>query len=458
MRYGQSLFGAAVTGLVLAAGTAICSASATGRNEVTRLGAGTAAVASTLQGTCHRDATGKGALAQAKALVSGAAQVEFHPLPVEIHCTATVTGRAQVDFSGYGQALANGQVIGKAVRRVRMFPRQARAYAYGEASADTWQMAFGAPARATAWAFGTTHHVGGGRAQGLASASAKAVYERAAKGLALATAQGEATVLYTGGVSGTAPATAHLAGDAAVTRQGVRYFEGVGVAQATAHAQLQTVVLFQQQQAFARCTAAAAAKVSLGGKGVAKARANAYGDALTMITGVTGVVGATAATAIGKAVYLAHGKGTAVAKASATGSALVKQTKTYGKTAQAKAVAQGQPRKQAAAKSQAVATATAQGRVLRTVMAKGIARPLATAKVTRLAIAVRGVVAAASASVQGTCLYTATAHPQAAMAIATATGFNQINDLTRAPISRTVFVEQHIRIIEVEQQLRLITV
>jgi len=459
VRFGQTLFGGAVAGLVVASGIAACTAKASAQCEIIRHGAGAAEAAAQASGYGLRAASAKGAPAVCSAWASGSATAYFNTLPSIAVCIAGATGGAQVDYFGYGFANGYSFAAGRAIRTSKLYPRQARAYAYAEAEGNIWQIGHATPARATAWALGTTYFVGRGAAQAAAYAVATPAMQIGGKGRAIATSQAQGACVYTAGMSGIASCTATALGDAAITRDGVRYFEGSGRAVVTASAYAGTVAITQAQTARAYATVVGYPKHQMGGKGRAIATAAGYADPVVLTTAATAEKAGASASATGRAscLYSAHPQAARLT-ASASGAAVVIQTRAEAKPAQATATMAGSPLRTALVSGAGAATAVARCEPTKTQYASAQANATASAQMTHLEISARGAPARAEAFAEGQARRLATGHPSPATATATASGFNQVNDLSRAPLSRTVVVVAESRLVVIPEQPRLITV
>lgn len=459
MRFGLSLFGGAVTGLVIAAGASSCAASATGQTSVTRLGAVTlSAQAVAAPADVRRVASVFPSVLTALATAAGAAQVEFHPLPTTATGQAVAqTGQATAEYSGYG--FANGYAYSQAhaVRMVRLFPRHAQAFAWAEGTAQTWQVGYANPARAKAIGFGTTYHVGNVRADASAHAYATPAIEIGGKGIGYAYSYAEGTCLYQGGVAGYGQASSYVLADPVVTKNGVVYQEANGFGLSSALGELLTTTVYQSQTARAYAVLVSYPKTQVGGKGRATARALGYGDGLSMATGATLVAGNSAATAVAKAFKQARGKSTAVARALATGDALKRQTRVTG-TGTCRATTQATCLRTRTAKSTATARALITASNIRTTTPKlPVLRAVATGSNTYSFLEVQGSPVNATAHVTAQAFKALVGSGTAGL-IAVGEGFNQVNDLVRAPLNRTSTVLAGSRTSSLVSQSRTSTV
>ena len=502
VRFGQTLFGGgSVAGLVAAAGLAVCMAQAQASGVITKLAVPASVVAkATVQATPRRSVFGRGKLAACIAQAYGNSAATYMGRGVLL-ARATAYGASQVEFSGYGEAIARVTFNGKPVRLAKCRTVAARAFASLESEALVALMAQGNPAVGRATAFGTTHHVGHGHANGIASIKGRASYTYGAAGEATLSAWLEGEARFQIGGAGHALGTVHVSGEPAVTKNGVRYFTTWGEALCFADAYAGTVGIHQAQTGRGVATLSGKARFQLGGKGHARAFATLWADALAASTAGTLVGGSCKADALAKGCVRFNGKGTALARATGYGNAQVKTTKAQANTATARAtvppapsvvrntkvypddaygvaLAYGRSSKLAEAFGNPIALAyVASGRGVKTRTGYGIAvgRASLSAAAVRtqfvaghdlfqahvlnemvgIGVFPRPIEAGAQVQAQALRIQVGEGHAQA---YAHAVGMNQVNDLTRAPADRTVFVEAESRNITVEFEDRRIVV
>lgn len=416
LMFGRATFGAVKKGIVSAAGLAVCAATAHADAMVTYKAGATAHAGAQAQAAAVRVVLPTG-----RAQVAAVAQAKpkaQHKGAGSVSALAAAAAAATCFFNGAGHAEVLADIRGKAFRRFRMRTQPpAKAQAFGEAESVMYTYAYGKPALARAYALGTTYYVGRGLAVCAASAVATPQMLRGGAGAAVAAASAEAVARVLAAAYGAATAKGSLAGDAAVRKDGVLLFECFGQVLAEARAELLTFRISQSQVLRATATITASASYNRAGRGLAKGTAVATGEALQTKTAAAAEPASVTAAALGAArrdVY-------------AAGAALVVRG---GAVARAKLGAKG----------------------------KG------EAKATGQAVHLLGVrflfygsaVAIAKAPGWGSRRCVGRGSP--AVATATATGFNQINDLTRAPESRTVVVLSHDRTLLVEASARLVQV
>jgi hypothetical protein len=378
---------------------AICSATATGEAQVHYKGAGLAEVRASAFGEGIRDASGRAITAQATAQAI-AQPVALYSAAGVAQVSALAQGVAQASFFGAGVAQADAYAAGSLQRRVRMpFQPPARAVASAQGEVVSYVLAYGRPAHARARLVGTTYHVGRGIAQATAALFGDAQKQIGERQFAHAQASGFGTQVYIAGAAGRGIASAEGSADAAVTKGGVRYFELFGTARATAQASLSHVVIYQPQvmRAFAHAYGSAVQIRGFAGKGVATAKATGYMD--MTYTGQEGEPASVTAMASGYCVRHVFAAGVAKCTAQGFGSAMAEFRGAGSAALSAEAQAQTM-HLMLANQPAAEALATATGRAQRIIIAGGVT----------------------------------------AQAVAEASGYNQINDLSRAPSSRTAMV------------------
>lgn len=414
MIFGRSLFGGATSGQILATGFAAVLATAVAVPEVTRLGYSNAQASASVQVQGLKNLIPETyAVGSAKAL--GAAHVTFVGY---VHSIGAANARAASQVAFFLSGHADGRFVCKALafKRTRIHLALMRAYAYGEADGQNYQFATALTARGTARGFGTTYYVGRINAQPTASAEGVAFTKAGAAVKAQATAEASGECHRTAGAGTATRATAKVQVDAAVTRAGVRYFELFGDAQAKGMASLSHTLVYQIQSVYSEARASTPKGVHIkGAKGRALTTSKARGIGLGTVTAVAAFPGNSKTIATGNAQYRAGLKGFAVA----------------GPTTRAEA--SGFYNKAGTA----------------------IASPHLAIKT--LVLSIRGAIAQSTA--QGVADATRIVQASAqVLAGAYAEGFIQVNDLSKAPASRTVLLIEEDRLVLVEAQPRLILI
>lgn len=416
LMFGRATFGAVKKGIVSAAGLAVCAATAQADAKVTYMASATVLARAQAHAEAVRVVLPTG---RAEATAAAAAKpMASHNGAGQVTALAAATAAATAFYSGAGDAEAYAEIRAKAFRRVRMrMQPPAKSQAIGKAESVLYTYAYGKPALARAFALGTTYYVGRGSAVCTASAVATPQMFRGGAGTAVAAAAAEASATVLAAAYGEATATGLLAGDAAVRKDGVLLFECFGQLLAEARAELLTFRISQAQVLRATAMISAAASYNRAGRGLAKGVAVAIGEALQTKT----------AAAAEPATVTAVASGAARRDVYAGGAALVVRG---AAVARAKLAAKGQ----------------------------------GTARASGLAVHLNGVrflfygAALATAKAPSWASRRCVGRGYPAVVTATATGFNQINDLTRAPESRTVVVLSHDRTLLVEASARLVQV
>lgn len=459
MRIGHTLFGGAVAGLVIASGVAVCAASASAHNQVTRHFESHAYAVSAASGYGLRQANNYPVTAASTAHAYGAPIADYRPLPVEITASATAFGGPTVQYFTYTFGNANASMEGAPIRLVKLFPLQARAAAYAQGDGQSWQLGYAKTAYATAKGFGTTYFVGDGPAHAKANVYGYPALEIGAAGEGFAESETEARAVFTIGLAGFGHASAAAIGDAAVTRGGLREFEANGVGECSSIAVAGTVGIHQSQTGRAFAHIVAYPKVQTGGKGHAKALAIGEADAVGMATGAAAVEGQTSATATGDAHYQANAISSASGVAIATAEGIRSQTRTEAKPADCFADAADSGLRMVCAHTSANATAVARSVYQHKVVTAGSVK--ATAKASALSgpvtLSVQAKHAEALAQAKSASLKMLFAE-SAATAEAAAIGYNQVNDLQKAPERRTHKVAPAVRLTIIGEAQRLIAV
>lgn len=455
---GRSLLGGALAaGIITAAGIAVAGATAVAYHQAQKESSGAAVAEAHISVTALRDAFAVPAPADARASAAGSPIGNLNAWPEEGACESSASGAARVDFNAYGDAQADASVSALAYRYTRARRSVGYARAYGEGDGQTYVVPDCVPAVGKATGFGTTYHLGAGQATAKAVLTCAPEKHAGGKGHALATAEGIADAEYTAGFRGVATLTAYGMGDAIVTRAGIEYHEANGHAVAEAEAAPATTVVFQPQKLSATATAEAIPVHQRGAKGLGVAKATATADALLSSTGAAAAAVFTQAEATGRCVYLAGGIGHAQAGASGVADATVVQTR--AEAAEARATVTAEPAHAPAERGAAgVAQAEAAGQniwVTRTHYGRATAVAKAELVSGAAHFEVSGQPASAGATASALALRTTLVYGEA-VAAATGRGANQINDILRAPIARTLTVAPLVRVVPVAAQPRTI--
>lgn len=462
MQFGLTQFGKCTIGAItLISGAALSTADLAGHNEVTRLFAGQGDAYATVSGYGLRAANQKPVTANAYALANTAqAKVTFNPLPSTALATAmanVASARTYLNTYTFATAMAIGE--GASRRLVKIYPLRADATAEGTGDAQTWQMAYANPALCVATGFGTTYHLTYGMATATATLSDSPRHQVGGHGSAFAYATAnQPTARFQIGVKGNGEAVCTVIGDPAVKRAGVRYFEVNGDTIAFANAVNTHVGITQSQTGRCYAYAEGSVRYNFGGHGQAFCYATTFADPQVMGTAATAAPGDSESVGYGRAQVQSHAFGQASSVATGVGDGQKKQTRVPVNPALAFALVN-----------------TPTGNRMALVYGQAAANALTTTLFVQ-----RGVQLNPG---QGECLGSSPAinlqlYPPAAeafanvsgevrkqqfaegvgFALATAIGFNEINDLVPAPADRTILVEAFERLVLVSLEPRLILV
>lgn len=498
-RFGQNAF-AAVSGVVTAAGLAVCLATGQGKIEVTKHATGaTASGAAQIQATQYRIRKVPVLVAQAKATATGRITAAWK-IKGQAQAPAVAAGSARADFSGYGTAQAIFQFTANPYRlaKSRSFPAKGTATLEGEAY--VLQILQGKPAVGTATLYGTTYQLAYGTAVGGASAQGRMVWTAGAKAHAEATAEATGQAVYTVALYGLeAVSEAHVQGHEAVTRNGIRYLEAFGEAIGEVLAENSFIGVHPSVTAFVSADAQARGTYFLGGKGHAQGYCTLQGTMLAATTAVTLVESVSVASATGRirawhkfkgeAVVAASGSGTplvtktgiqgqGLSSAAGSGSVIVINTKVYPDTgygvANGKAtmnrvrklaggpvttyaVAQAQIQRIHISYGVAKGKGTLNGIPYKTSLFGGKAQAKALAEVTNIQLDLRPAPAQGVVQALGQIERTHVAGGEAT-GVAMATGGIQVNDAAKAPAARTVMITKESRTALVLTESRTVVV
>ncbi len=459
MRFGSNLFTGLATGFVVASGLALAGAAGSAQLTTTRLMASTGSAGAVAHATVLRTAVAQNSSTTAGAAATGNARGTYSKLGLAI-AGATASGSPWYQAFAAGNLHVLAQASANGLRLARLYPYHAEAGADARGEGFTYQYGQTTPAIAIATGFGTTYDVGHGLGLGGATASASVHKQAGMHGLGVGDAEcTSGAAMRNAGALGHGLGNATLFGDAAVKKSGVRYFEMVGQANALAKGLTLSVSVFQQQHALATANIYGTVTASFGGHGHGYGLATGFGDGVGATTGVTGDPATTLANGYGQAQVdiFAKSNGQAGAASSSAKDAVVKHTATPVHPGLGNA--SGQATGYVTKLVYATAQAGAQAKVLatRTVVVKstGLATATLNSPPTRLDVVVSVIARAfatdtdairiAIAQGEGDC--TATAH-----------GYNQINDLLRAPAERTLIPLLEDRLLTVLLEDRLLTV
>ena len=504
-RFGRTQYGAS-TGYVTIAGMALCVASAQGTMVVQP---------QFLPAVASAYATGTGAFKaivsfapiQAAAYANGSGRLTgdflLHPLPANGYAVPPPVDLTVGTLAG-GTANASATATGFGRLLVRIRPM----HAHANATADGVDPAiYGNLKPGTAYAYatglGSTNHLYFGNATATATATGTCVYRRGYNGIGNAVATGSNTaVVYTAGAAGTALAGASGYGYPNFIVNGVKQWHLDGVGLATASLSPTNPLIYRTVTAYGFAAMQGTAVYIRGYLGIGTAVAAGYADLFTVHTIAYGEVAASTAVATGRMTLGAMVKTSgSPAIATGIGSCLVSSTKIYGLPANGVATITGQAstkstkaypddgignaygfgrmsRRRIHSPLQGAATAELHGGFSVTLAGYGVAVGTSNAHATAyIRKTISGTASATAVGNVSNFTYEFhTAIPAVAVAIVTGTikrkvigaglanatatcsGYEQINDLSRAPVSRTVFVIGEPRLITLPLTSRVIIV
>jgi hypothetical protein len=462
MQFGLTQFGLTTIGAItLVTGAALATADLNGHNEVTRIFSGQGSATATVSGYGRRAANQKPVTAYAYGTANNArAKVTFNPLPSTALCTAVANiARAKVDFKTYTFSSATATGYGDSRRLTKIYPLRADAVATGEGDPQTWQMAYANPAVATAEGFGTTYHLVYGQAVCTATLLDGPRLTIGAKGTAVATCTVNSAVpKHQKGAAGVGQGQVIVAGDPAVRRAGIRYFEVNGDALAFAMALSTHVGVTQSQTGRCYALAEGSVRYNFGGKGHAVCTAIGFADPEIHGTGASLNQGNTTAYGYGRAQANLHGKGSAACSATGYGAGEKKLTRVETSPTVCTAIGSTPPGNRISLVSgigQGVASPTTLFVAYNVQLNPGECSALLSNPAIELQLNPPAALAEAIVSGEVRKLLVGEG---VAEAFAIATGYNEINDLVPAPVERTVTVEAFARLVVVPVEDRLILV
>lgn len=462
MQFGLTQFGKCTIGAItLISGAALSTADLAGHNEVTRLFAGQGDAYATVTGYGRRAANQNPVTANAYATANTAqAKVTFNPLPSTALATAmanVASARTYLNTYTFATAMATGE--GASRRLVKIYPLRADATAEGTGDVQTWQMAYANPALCVATGFGTTYHLTYGMATATATLEDSPRHQVGGQGSAFAYATAnQPTALFQIGVKGNGDAFCTVKGDPAVKRAGVRYFEVNGDTIAFANAVNTHVGITQSQTGRCFAYAEGSVRYNFGGHGQAQCFATAVADPQIMGTAATAAPGDSESVGYGRAQVQSKAHGQANSVATATGNGQKTQTRVPINPALAFALVNSPTgNRMALVYGQAAAHALTSTLFVQRGVLPNPGLALGTASAPAINLQLHPPAAEAFANVSGQA-YKKQYAEGVGFGLATAIGFNEINDLVPAPADRTILVEAFERLVRVDLEPRLILV
>lgn len=325
-RFGQTIFGM-VSGVVTAAGLAVCLATAQGHMEVRKRVSGSPAVTTAqVQATAYRIRKIPVLVAQTTAVATGKAKA-YWKVSGTAQGAATVNGQALAYFYGNGQADGYVLFTGTPVRltKPRTLPAKGEASISGEMY--TFEILYGKPAECSATLYGTTYHLAYGTAECSAQAQGRITWKAGVTSEGVGTGEAEGTAQYTIALwAEEAQVTATARAEDAVRIDGVRYLEVFGTAETTAEAVNTHIAIYPSVTAFVSAALEGRAAYVVGSGGHAQAEAVLEGTMLAATTAVTLVQGDTVAQATGRIRAFHRFKGEAHVQATGNGVPIVTET------------------------------------------------------------------------------------------------------------------------------------
>lgn len=459
MRIGHTLFGGAVTGLVIASGAASCVANASTHGVKNVIVQSTAISTCTATGTNNKQVSNKGS-AFAFATGTGNCKGTFNPLPVSISCGATVSSSTIVYYKSYGNITATATATTTARRIAKALGVKAEGKATGEADGFVWQIGYADTAYATAGGYGTTYQVGYGSSISTATISAAPIHIVGVEGTGLISATAVGTCVHKVGASGLGVVTSKTCVDAAVVKAGIRYLTANGIGECKFTGELTHVNIHQAQVGIATATIHGRATCYVGVSTNGKAYASGKGFSEIIATnGKSDTAYATCTAVQVRYVYYALAKSTGSAFATGKADGMVIDTKVA--TLPGNAVSSGSNtsiRINKRGKVNSYSVATINAKATKTLKAENTAiGPNAVALNTTAELLLYPYTAECNALGVGDGQRTKQVS-SVALATAGGQGYNQINDLVRAPDERTIMVVTETRSIYLPEELRLIAV
>lgn len=458
MRIGHTLFGGAVAGLVIASGIALCMSNATAKYKVTSHFESSTEASATSTGYGIKKLLSDVQTVKCTATAQGSCAVWYTPIPVENTATATANGRSKAEYSTFSIATADALTVANAVRIVKLYPYQARAFSYAQGEGHAYQLGYAKTGYATANGFGTTYYVGSSSAVAEATITCQPSLKKGVYSDSVAIAEAVVAGQYFIGGAGLATAVADACVDSAVTVNDIRIFTANGNGECVVNAIVQTTEVYQSQTGYCYATIGAIPKIQIGGKGTGTAIAYGEGDSIGMATGAATKEGSTSAFAYGNPKINTNAYSQCTASAISIGNGKLIQTRFEPKIGEATAIVTGNGVRNKLANGAAyskcsVTAVTTKIKSVRSVDTSAIA----TAKVNTIVIGIVPMTAAAVSTLKEKGEKIGNAY-SSSVAEATAMGYMQVNDLQEAPEDRTYKLEQSVRLTIVSEEPRLVVV
>lgn len=416
VRFGVTQFAGLASGIVTVAGIAIGSASALAEPTVFYRGAGSIVCESQGLGESLRETFSAG-VAEVNSGANAHPKAFFYPSG-----TAISFSESQVNplayFYGQGSLEVTATAKAKAFKRSRVFPRiKALSEAIGLGESVVYSYGESKPAVGSSIGIGTTWHVVRAAVFGESLAVGDSVKTLGARQRAEGDSLGLARPHYQVSFSGLGIGSSDAYGDAAVRVNGVLNYAVNGKSISASETRLLNVSIYQPQRAVTDSIGLALAQQTRSFKGKAIGDSLGFGEAVVGITGVSKVVGESSAIGIGNASKRINtfAKGSVEAVSVSYSSAFYKA---YG-YGLVESLSYNAPSK---------------------TVNSGFTQVIAESLVT------------------GAGIRNVFIDPVIAVCESEATGFNQVNDISKAPKERTVVVDSISRVFALGSENRVIFV
>ena len=458
MRIGHTLFGGAITGLVVASGVALCMSSAYANTEKNCIGYsnGVARSESFVDSQIIKIAS---STITSSATANGVASTSYIGELKPANTKATCNGKSLAIYNGYGTTTANADMTGYPYRYTKGTLIKASSVATASGTSYVWQVVY-SEGIANSYGYGTTYYVGNGLSTCTANIHGKAVHIIGGASNTTATAVADGTVIHNVSAYGLGSANAISTVDVAVTKEGVKYVTTNGNGYSLANASLSHINIYQSQTGNCKATGSATCILTVGLKSSAVGTCTGIADGDVVVTAVSTLTGKSSSIATGYCTYYANAKSVGIATANGSDAAIVLTTKSYGVIANATCNASNTGSIRAhRAVSSIVCKAVSRNHTYTTTKIAG------NTSIGPNAVAVNNGVTLLSIGKKAECTANIYGNPTkirtfkgACICTAVASGYMQVNDINRAPIFRTIEVMHTGSVINVPEEIRLIKV
>lgn len=458
MRIGHTLFGGAITGLVVASGVALCMSSAYANTEKNCFvySNGVARSESFVDSQIIKVAS---STITSSATANGVASTSYIGKLKPAITKATCNGKSLAIYKGYGTTTASADMRGYPTRHTKGSLIKASSVATASGTSYVWQVVHG-KGIANSYGYGTTYYVGNGLSTCTANIYGKAVHIIGGASNTTSTAVADGTVIHNVSAYGLASANANSTVDTAVTKAGVKYVTTNGNGYSLANASLTHINIYQSQTGNCKATGTATCLLTVGLKSSAVGTCTGIADGDLVVTAVGTLTGETSSIATGYCTYYAKAKSVGIATANGSDAAIVLSSKSYGVIANATCNASntGSIRLHKAISSIVCKAVSRNSKYTTTILAGNTSiGPNAVAVNNGINLLSLGKKAECTANIYGNPSKIQTSKG-ACICTAVASGYLQINDINRAPIFRTIEVMYAGNVINVPEEIRLIKV